>query len=354
MLNADRDALRGYAEGLVSATPTGVGTTNHSATIDLGTVDANGMSSNGFLVLDKHPLVKNGAGADKPRFTGDVDLGSEPQVVLLDSSVFAGGAENIASSHGDAGGSTLTGKGTLVILHPVGSKTDNTNGKMFNLNWEGDVFIVGYPKDRSTGVGNNSPTDNMLYLSRADWSVDGNLVVVTAGATEASLELGGSSNVATLDVKGSLLMFAEATGKEVDFELEANAEVNISGLFGLYGSRVEFENANAASTSFVVNGTMAVGLPADNDKSNDLELDFKGQTRFGFNMAMVESAVAGLAALQGKLDLTNDELSSLDFTSHATLLRQDVDRAWFEALAAEATTLSPRGVDRALIEKNSQ
>ena len=84
--------------------------------------------------------VKDGAGTGRPRIVSDHDLGSN-KTVLIDTSMFYQGGDSATDNHDRS----LRGSGTLVIMHPIGSSTDNANGKQFNLDWDGDVFVVGYP-----------------------------------------------------------------------------------------------------------------------------------------------------------------------------------------------------------------
>jgi len=268
-LNDYREALRAYAEDIayVQGNASGHKDTNWSG-LDLVTgrlpdvVTAEGNTIQTTL-LHAHPDVKDGAGTNKPRITQDLTFSpADPLVVphvVIDSSLFQGGSDSVTDNHNR----TITGRGTLVILHPIGSRTDNANGKQFNLNWDGDVIVLGYPDDTTSGVGNNSRTDNLLYLSRADWNVNGNLILLSSGTTEASLEMRGTgSDTANLTVNGSLLMFAEATGREAEIDIEANANMTVNGIVGVYGKRAELENQDGGTgTNWTINGTLAVGLP---------------------------------------------------------------------------------------------
>lgn len=361
MMNDYRDALRGYAQTLVNGTDSGSGTAQ-TVNVNYSTLNAaTGTMTNGagqtVTVLHEVPAIKTGGGVGNPRITSNLTLGTpaSPQIVLLDSSKF--GSQTIVDNHGDAAsGRTITGAGTLVIMHPIGSTSDGTAGKMFNLNWTGDVIVVGYPKDRASGEGKNGATDNMLYLSKADWTVNGNLVVVTAGATESSLELSSdnASNKATLTVNGSLMMFAEASTQEAEIDIEQNAQVTVNGLAQIYGSRLEIEDAGSG-TGFEVNGTFTLGLPAGNTRSDDLILRTSGNSKFTFNETNVTNAIAGLTALNANLSLNSNDLTSLLFSAKQAVTRRT--RADLSTWKANMTTIkgltSPKntlGVDRTLYQ----
>jgi hypothetical protein len=226
---------------------------------------------------------------------------------------------------------------------------------MFNLDWDGDVFVIGYPKDRS-GVGQNSGTDNLLYISRSDWNIDGNLVLVTAGQTEASLEMRGTgSDKANLTVNGALLIFAEATGREAEIDIESHANFTVNGLCGVYGSRVELENQSHSSTNWLINGTLAIGLPDPNSRSDDLRLKVKGNAKYQFNMSTVQNATTGLTNLQSSIDLGGSgSVTALSFASGGMIVSPHVaDAAWDEWLLVELPVVNllpegERGVQEAL------
>lgn len=307
-LNDYRNALRTYAEGLVHAIPTG----------DSVVVDYARAAAAGVILVHELPNVKDGAGTNKPRIVSDQFLGtpSSPKVALVDTSMFYQGGTATTSNHGN----TITGAGTLVIMHPIGSSTDNANGKQFGLDWTGDVFVVGYGADYTTGVGENSPTDNMLFISRSDWSITGNLVVVTAGEAEASVELRGlGSDPASLVVNGSVLVFGDATTNEAEVDVEAYARLEVNGILGVYGARVELENQSSSTTDLIVNGTLAMGLPEGNPRSDDFYWQGKGNTKVIYDKALVEAAAAGLTRLQGSLDLQSASVSVIQYGSSGTL-----------------------------------
>lgn len=314
-LNDYREALRDYAEGLAHVS----GNTSGHKDTDWGTLNAaTGELADGTILLHAHPDVKNGAGTNKPRITQDLSFGSagNEKTVVIDSSLFQGGSDQVTDNHGR----TITGAGNLIILHPIGSKTDNANGKQFNLNWEGNVIVVGYPDDTTSGVGNNSRTDNLLYISRADWNVDGNVILLSSGSTEASLEMRGTgADTANLTVNGSLLMFAEATGREAEIDIEANANMTVNGIVGVYGKRAELENQDGGTgTNWTINGTLAVGLP--NNTTTSAELQVEGAANFNFNLDNVNSATENLAELQAELTFQNEIPNGFSYGAQSWLL----------------------------------
>ncbi|MCW8139987.1 MAG: hypothetical protein KIT58_13905 [Planctomycetota bacterium] len=349
MLNAYRDALRTYFQGLVSATDDGSG----GVSVNYAQAAAGGVV---VLHQDTNYVYDASSSAGlQPRLKQGTHTFDDDKVVLLDTSRFHQGGANLTQNHADGTGggpaTTISGKGTLVILHPVGSFSDNNNGKQFNLNWEGNVVVIGYPKDRSPGVGTNSGTDNLLYISRATWNVDGNLILLTQGNTEASLEMQGTStNPANLTVNGSVLLFGEASTQESEIDIEAHANFTVNGLVAAFGSRIEIENQNSTNTTFKVNGTMALGFPSGSTRNDDLKWQVKGDADFVFDEQKVESAIKGLSALQSNLNLTGTQLQSLDFKQRATVTRSAATAAQFLAdRQALVEASKPLGVDIDLI-----
>lgn len=346
-LNDYRNALRSYAEGLAHVTPSG-----GSKTTDWGSMNASGELTDGTILLHAHPDVKNGAGANKPRITQDLTFGGGgvEKTVVIDSSKFQGGGDFVTDNHGRK----ITGEGTLIILHPIGSKTDNANGKQFDLDWKGNVIVLGYPNDTTSGVGNNAPTDNLLYLSRADWNVEGNLIVLSSGSTEASLEMrGNGADTANLTVNGSLLMFAEATGREAEIDIEGNANMTVNGIVGIYGKRAELENQNGGTgTNWTINGTLAVGLP-DNGSTTSTELQVEGQANFNFNLDNVNAATENLAALQQSLVFQNEIPNGFTYAAQSWVTG---DRSLYGTFLADLTARQAAAedlfVDTTLLQTN--
>lgn len=318
MLNGYRDALRNYAHGLVHARDDGSGGAQ---------VDYAAAANAGVVVLHQHPSIGDGNNGKKgvqPRISSDFTF--KNKTVLIDTSQFYQGGASITDTHADGtgggAGRTIKGSGTLVILHPLGSFSDNNNGKQFNLDWTGDVFVIGYPKDRSSGVGENGKTDNLLYISRASWQVTGNLVLLTAGQTEASLEMqGANTKRASLSVTGAVLLFGEAGTREAEIDIENFADFQVDGMVGLFGSRVELENQSSTSTRIRVDGTVAMGFPTDSKRDDDLTWEVEGDADFRFDKLKLERAIEGLCSLQGKIDLHGTELESIGFMWQETLVR---------------------------------
>jgi len=360
-LNDYREALREYAQELAFVTENTSGSKNENwggldaATGRLADYVRNGVTVK-TTILHTHPDVKNGAGTNKPRITQDFDFpltpGVDTNVVVIDSSKFQGGSDQVTDNHGR----TITGAGTLVVLHPIGSKTDNANGKQFNLDWDGDVIVVGYPDDTTSGVGNNSRTDNLLYISRADWNVDGNVILLSSGTTEASLEMRGTgSDTANLTVNGSLLLFAEATGREAEIDIEGNANMTVNGIVGVYGKRAELENQDAGTgTNWTINGTLAVGLPDDNNTTS-ARLDVDGQANFNFNLDNVNSATENLAELQADLNFQNEIPNGFTYGAQSWLLENKALYTNFEGdLPARVLAGEDLFVDTDLMTANRQ
>jgi hypothetical protein len=173
---------------------------------------------------------------------------------------------------------------------------------MFDLDWEGDVFVLGYPDDRSSGVGENSATDNLIFLSRAQWDIKGNVVVVTRGQTEASVEMEGasSSDASKLKVEGSLLIFGDANTEESELDIEKWAHVEVKGILGMYGASVEIEVQNSSNTSLKVDGTFATGLSGTRT-NDDFDFEATGDTTLKFDQGKVDDAVESLTELQSNL-----------------------------------------------------
>ena len=359
-LNDYREALRTYAEEIayVAGNASGNKDTNwttlgpNGRLDDVVTAEGNTIQT---TLLHAHPNVKDGAGTGKPRITQDLTFNpADPLViphVVIDSSLFQGGSDQVTDNHDR----TITGRGTLVILHPIGSKTDNANGKQFNLNWEGDVIVLGYPDDTTSGVGNNSSTDNLLYLSRADWNVNGNVILLSSGSTEASLELRGTgADTANLTVNGSLLLFAEATGREAEIDIEANANMTVNGIVGVYGKRAELENQNGGTgTNWTINGTLAVGLPDNTTTSAELQVE--GAANFNFNLDNVTTATESLANLQQNLTFTNEIPNGFTYGAQSWLLEDRALYTTFEGdLPARLLAGEDLFVDPDLMQANRQ
>lgn len=330
MLNDYRDALREHFQSKI---------TTDSAALDASGDLPNGNIKSGVVALhqDSTYFVKdNKTGKAKALKGGTFNF--DNQTVLLDTSKFSASGDKITEAHADGTGgtpTTITGSGTLVILHPVGSFNESNDGQMFNLDWDGDVVVIGYPGDRGKngGVGSNSPTDNLLYMSRSDWKIDGNLMLLTQGSTEASLEMRGASKdkTAKLEVNGSVMIFGEASSREAEIDIESHAHFKVNGLVAVFGSRVELENQSSSNTVFEVNGTMALGFPDNSSRTDDLFWQVKGAATFRFDQENVEAAIEDLAALQSDLNLSGSNLESLGFTQRATLPRSGTSLAVFQA-----------------------
>ena len=346
-LNDYRNALRSYAEGKAHVSPSG-----GSTATDWSSLNAAGELSDGTILVHALPNVKNAAGTGRPKITTDLTFGGpgNEKTVVIDSSLFYGGGRALS----DNASRTITGEGTLVILHPIGSGSDDTTGIIPNLNWKGNVVVLGYPFDTTQTVGNNARTDNLLYLSKADWNVEGNLILLSSGTTEASLELRGTtSDPANLTVDGSLLIFAEATGREAEIDIEANANMTVNGIVGVYGKRAELENQNSGNgTNWTINGTLAVGLP-DNGSSTSTRLQVKGAADFNFSYDNVTAATKNLAALQQNLVFQNQIPQGFTYSAQSWVLE---DRSLFTTFTADLAARAGAGealfVDTALIQAN--
>lgn len=343
MLNDYKNALRNYAHSLAHATVVNPGNaTTETVSIDYAAAAADtSLPGGGAIILHQHASVKDGAGVGKPRIVSNLNFGTagvSTATVILDTTKFEGGMQNIADNFGDAAnGRTISGNGTLIIFHPIGSAGDNNNtSKIPNLNWTGNVFIIGYPKDTNSTNGPNPSTDNLLYIDKADWTVNGNLMLLTNGSMEPSIEASSnnSANKATLTVNGAMLVFGEITTAEVDIEMESNATLTVNGMLGAYGSRLEIE-AQSSSTQIQVEGTFAMGLPAGNTRNDDLSLRLNSNSDIKYSNAMVQGAVDGLTALQGNLQLSSSNLSSLDFAFDGMILRSNPGKPTGAATAGE-------------------
>lgn len=336
VLNEYRDALRTYAEGLAHVTGNASGNKDTAWT---GAV--NGVLPDGTILLHDIPTVKNAAGAGQPRINADHTFGAvgAEATVVVDTSKFYQGGSKLSDNFSR----TITGAGTLVILHPIGSFSDNANGKQFNLNWTGDVIVVGYPDDTTSGHGENASTDNLLYLSRADWDVTGNLILLSSGSTEASLELRGSgpTDTANLNVKGSLLLFAEATGAETEIDIESHAHVKVEGIVGLYGKKAELENqSQAGNTSLTIEGTLALGFPTGPTTIN--ELQFTSDTDLTFDLGNVTDATDSLAALQQELVFATEIPAGYSYGAQSWLLE---NQTLFDSHVTDFATAVGNGDD---------
>jgi len=195
-------------------------------------------------------------------------------------------------------GQTVTGHGTLVIKHTLRPGRDGNN---LNLNWDGDVYVLGFDGDGS----------DLLYLHGTVGTINGNLILLSSDNTEASLELADSSGRASdLTVNGALLALAEATSHEAEVEVEDNSSISVNGLMGLYGSRIEIE-ASDSGTSMTINGTLGIGMAQDLEdeigRNDDFEIEMDGTVTIRYDEDMVDDAVQNLAELQVDLGLLGDD-----------------------------------------------
>ena len=348
-LNDYRNALRDFAEDKAHVSASG-----NSTSTDWGSLNAAGELSDGTILVHALAAVKDGAGSGKPKIVTDLSFGGpgNEKTVVIDSSLFNGGGRALS----DNSSRTISGEGTLVILHPIGSKSDDTTGIIPNLNWKGNVIVLGYPGDTTQNVGQNLRTDNLLYLSKADWNVEGNLILLSSGTTEASLEMRGTSgDTANLNVDGSLMIFAEATGREAEIDIESYANMTVNGIVGVYGKRAELENQNGGSgTNWTINGTLAVGLP-DNGNSTSTRLMVKGSANFNFDFDNVTEATDSLAELQQNLVFQNQIPQGFTYSAQSWLLE---NRTLFGTFTADLAVRVGAGqdlfVDTALIQANQQ
>ncbi len=213
-----------------------------------------------------------------------------PQVTVIEAGQV--GADSVFTTSGQ----TITGHGTLIIKDTLRPRHN------LNLNWTGDVFVVGMD-----GTG-----DDLLYLFGSNVQIDGNMILLSDDNTEASLELANSSGTgsrpSSMTVNGAVLALAEAQSHEAEFEVEGDSSLTVNGLMGLFGSRIEIE-ASGSGSSFDVNGTLSVGMAQDVDNSvvrrDDFELEMRGSVDFTYDEALVAAAVEGLSDLETQYDLSS-------------------------------------------------
>ena len=280
--------------------------------------------------------------------TGNHTWGSEddPKVVVIDAKAI--GKNYVFNTKNQ----TITGHGTMIIKHTVRPK------KNLNLNWTGDIYVLGYDGDGS----------DLLYLFGTQGEINGNLILLSSDNTEASLELANSSRSyvgrrdrrrSDLTVNGALLCLAEASSHESEVEVEGSSRLEVNGMMGLYGSRIEIE-ASGRDTVLTVNGTLAVGMAQDLDedlyRDDDFEFEMRGTVQMTYDEELVQAAIDGLAGLEADLGdsegdvpeynnfwfsgmsfLGSGGFSDLDSLNEALVSGQDlgVDMEQFEESAAQ-------------------
>ena len=228
---------------------------------------------------------------------GDQTWGSEgdPKVVLIDVKKIqnATGVSkyNTFKTHYQ----TIEGNGTLIIKHTM--KPDNN----LNLNWDGDVYVLGYDGDGS----------DLFYPRGLNATINGNLVLLASDHTEASFEMKNSSQRKTdITVNGGVLVLAEPTSHEAEVEVENTSTLTINGLLGAYGSRIELESRDSGS-KFFVNGALAVGMAQELDGSSyrddDFEMEFGGKFFVTYDEALANSAVAALGELEFSFEIDGED-----------------------------------------------
>jgi hypothetical protein len=228
-----------------------------------------------------------------------------PQVTTIDVSRFPSSAGSSLSAKADrvfdTAGQTITGHGTLIIQHPVRPR------KNLNLNWTGNVYVVGFSGDASA-------TDDLFYGFGLSGTINGNMVLLGSGGTEASLELArssssyvssGSTRDSNLTVTGSLLCFAEATSHESEIEMEGSSRLTVYGMTGMYGSRIELETSGS-SASVNIAGTLVGGLPSDNRRNDDFLLHSAGSWNISYDPDRVAAAIVGIEGMETSLGLQAD------------------------------------------------
>ena len=225
--------------------------------------------------------------------SGDQTWGTSaaPQVTVLDTSVI-GTMDGVFTTPGQ----TITGHGTLIVQHTLRPHNDT------NINWTGDVFVLGYDGD----------PDDLLYLFGTNLNVDGNLILLASDATEASLEIADSgSRPSDVTVNGSILVLAEAASHEAEIEVENSSSLTVNGMVGAFGSRIELE-VSSSTASMTVNGTLSAGMAQDLDaelfRSDDFELQMTGPVNVTYDRANVETSLDGLQTMEGNIGLDGADL----------------------------------------------
>lgn len=187
---------------------------------------------------------------------------------------------------------TITGNGTLIIKHTI---RPGKNGKKPNINWDGDVYVLGFDGDGS----------DLVYFYGADVNINGNFILLASDNTEASLEMRDyGSTISNVTVNGALLTLAEAKSHESEIEVEGDSRLTVNGIMGLYGSRIEIE-ASGSDTQLNVNGTLAIGMAQDLNgninRGDDFEFEMRGEVQVIYDKNLVTQAVEGLS----NLDINN-------------------------------------------------
>ena len=184
-------------------------------------------------------------------------------------------------------GATITGTGILVIQHTV--KPDD-----LNLNWDGDVYIIGYSGD-----------DDDLFYPRgdSDITVNGNFVLLADSDTEASFE---SKDDAVVTVNGAMMVLAEAASHEAEIETEENSVLNVNGIVSLYGSRIELE-ARDSSAGYNIQGNLTAGVALDTTRGDEFTFDMNGNVDIAYDEDYVRNGIDALKRMEMNLGLRQNQ-----------------------------------------------
>ncbi|MFN0059682.1 MAG: hypothetical protein ACKVX7_14590 [Planctomycetota bacterium] len=275
------------------------------------------------------------------RVLGNATWGTagDPEVTVIEAGTI--GKDRVF----DTVGQTITGNGTLIIKHTTRPR------KNLNLNWTGDIYVLGYDGDGG----------DLLYTFGTQGTINGNLVLLASDTTEASLEVMNSSSTyvptgsrrpSNLTINGSVLCLAEANSHETELEVESSSSLTVNGLVAMFGSRIEIE-ASGATSNLTINGSLSVGMAqelAAVDRIDDFEIEATGNLNITYNESLVTSALAGLQALETGLDLGGEDSTVYDrfMISAATGLCGDASvlaLAEFQQMLEELGSYANFGVD---------
>lgn len=234
-----------------------------------------------------------------------------PEVVLVDTQLI--GSPRAVF---DTWNQKIAGHGSLIVLHSLRPE------KNLHLEWNGDVYVLGYEGDR-----------DLVYLHGTRGVINGNLLLLSDERTDASLEIRDSKHPdhgrpADLTVNGSVLLLAEASSREVELEVEKNSQLRINGFLGAFARRIELE-ASGAGTELDVRGAVSLGKGEGALDGNDLEFEMSGQVRIVYDERLVEQAVRDLSELLSRLHPDGDTPDSYSVKLSVSAPR------WADARAVE-------------------
>ena len=266
-----------------------------------------------------------------------------PEVTVIDAGAI--GADNVFGTDGQ----TITGVGTLIIIDAV---RPGGNGARLNLNWTGDVILLGgetasttvdpaleLEPDKTLDLADTTTTDEtalrtdggtelepiletdlepvtaepdaqaLFHAYGTTANIEGNLVILSSDANDANVVLeNSSSRPSSLRVAGSVMAVAESTARDASLSVAGSSSLHVDGLVGLYGSRARVSVASAGA--FNVVGSLAMVLAdklSDSGSAGDLAIDASGSFSVQYAAGQVAASLKGIESLEAELNVAPTE-----------------------------------------------